>query len=264
MLILAAGPDPKESNTRTKKRKARSNAVVPLKKRACAPQRIEYVRLPKHWFTDPVLHALRTPVRPPTMKTRRKQAVVKMGCPKEVFFDLMKDIKEEDVEGIRWRAGKLLPTAEKNTYFLFKYKIGKPSVVDKFWSLERSDKKKGKKSGPFRRGHGCARLHLSRAAAGRGERTDLIAQVTGNVIIELKVPKEERAIPKLSVTFAVSSMDKNGHVNWPTKYSPQTAAALRKQMRHHVAAMMAHPEYPTLDHMGLCLTQGSNAVLLLK
>ena len=34
---------------------------------------------------------------------------------------------------------------------------------------------------PHRRGHGSARLHLSHAAQGRGEKTDLLAQVAGAV-----------------------------------------------------------------------------------
>ncbi|KAL1520243.1 hypothetical protein AB1Y20_023713 [Prymnesium parvum] len=54
-----------------------------------------------------------------------------------------------------------------------------------------------------------------KAAARRGEKTNLISrQVTGgNVIMNLKVPKNERAMPQLTMKYSVATMmDKNGHV----------------------------------------------------
>lgn len=230
---------------------------------------MEYIRVPKHWFSQPLLHAMQVAVRPPTKLTRRKQLVIKMAIPQEIFFDLMKSFNTGDLEGLEWdeSGDTLKATSDRKTYTAFKYSVKSPSLVDKLWQLEKYDRKPTsklkKKSQPFRRGHGCARLHLTRAAAERGELTNLIAQVTGNVMLCLRVPKRLRAMPKLTITFAVSSMDKTGHINWPTTYAPRTAAALRKQMRYHLSEMMKSAEYPTLDQMSLSLEHGGDSVLRL-
>ena len=99
---------------------------------------------------------------------------------------------------------------------------------------------------PSRRGLGCSRLHLSTAAEERGQRTDLLASVTGKVTINLKVPKKERAMPTLRLTLKVSTLSKAGHIEWATDFEPRTAAALRKQMETHLRTMVTSEEYPTL------------------
>ena len=89
----------------------------------------------------------------------------------------------------------------------------------------------------------------------------MIAQVTGNTTVSLKVPALERAMPTLIIKVSVATMDKQGHILWPTTYSAKTAAALRKQMRHHLQEMIHNPEYPTLSHMTPALTCSSEALL---
>ena len=73
----------------------------------------------------------------------------------------------------------------------------------------------------------------------------LISSVTGNTTITLKAPKKERAMPLMQIKAKVSTMNKNGHIEWATTFAPRTAAALRKQMRSHVETMVNSPEYPT-------------------
>lgn len=223
---------------------------------------IEYIRVPKHWFSQPLHHAMKTVVRPPTARTRRKQLTIQMKIPEEVFIELMSPLESACVAGFEWvdeSKTKLLPTEEKPTFLRYKYTVSKPSLLDKIWrldTLEKEPARKKDKNGntvPFRRGHGCARIHLSAVAAQRGERTDLLAQVTGNTIIDCKVPKFARAIPTLRIKVSVSTMDKSGHVVWANNYTAGTSAALRKQMRCHLAKMIEDPAYPTLSHMSPAL-----------
>ena len=257
----------------TKKSKARGRKPGGKPRLANPPRLIEYIQVPKHWFSDPLIHSMAALVRPPTKNTRRKQLVIKMGMPLKIFLDLVKDLDSGDCPGFKWKddsRSALEPTDDKPSYYRFKYTLGKPRLIDKVWSLEKRDKQRRAKPRPdgtpppFRRGKGAAKLHLSQAAASRGERTDLISMVTGNVILDFKQPKSERAMPTLQATFAASTMDKNGHINWATKYGDGTAAALRKRLVHHLTEMIAEPEYPTLEHMSPSLKNQSATVLLLK
>jgi hypothetical protein len=215
---------------------------------------IEYIKVPKHWFSDPLNHAMKTAVRPPTKRTRRKELVIDLHVPQEVFYDMMKPMDDGDMEGFKWEEAaktKLAPTTDTKTFQQFKYEIKKPQMVDKFWCLQnREQPRRVRKEGEMvtcRRGLDSARLHLSAAAEARGELTDLLAAVTGNVSVLFKVPKEERAMPKLQMKFKVSTMTKTGHIEWATSFAPRTAAALRKQMQQHLLAMIEDPEYPTLS-----------------
>ena len=230
---------------------------------------IEYVMVPKHWFSDPLHQAMAALVRPPTKNTRRKELKIELRIPEQVFIDLLKPLETGDMADLKWTdesKSALEPTSSKKTYDLYKYIATKPSLMDKIWRLEDYDKerKRGKKKDgvelPFRRGHGAAKLHLSAAAARRGARASLVSQVTGSTVLKLKVPKRERAMPTLTIIFAVSTMDANGNIEWAKEYAPKTAAALRKQIRYHLTEMIADPEYPTLEHMASGLTGGAEAV----
>ena len=88
----------------------------------------------------------------------------------------------------------------------------------------------------------------------------MIAQVVGSTDIMLKVPLEERAMPFLQITLKTATMDGNGHVIWPSSFATATAAALRKQMRFHLQAMIESPKYPTLTVMAPALTLTSESV----
>ena len=191
--------------------------------------------------------------------------------PVEIFTDLMKPFNDGDLKDLKWTDAdktSLKPTKEGKAFDTFKYVVDKPEKVDILWRLQDREpaEPRGKKRGsdeqvlPHRRGHGCARLHLSHAAQDRGERTDLLAQVAGAVTVKLKVPRKERTMPTLTFLLKVATMDGKGHVIWPTAFAPATSAAIRKQMRWHLQKMIDDPQYPTLTQMTPCLTGSSESV----
>lgn len=209
-----------------------------------------------------------TVVRPPTALTRRKEIKIDVRIPEQIFLELMNPLESGCVTGFKWKneaKTSLEPTRDRPTFLEYKYVINKPELIDKLWRLEvrEAPSKKRGKDGELiasRRGHGCARLHLSAAAEARGERTDLVAQVVGNMTVMLKVPKNERAMPSLCVKVKIATMDANGHIIWPATFEAATKAALRKQMRYHIKAMIDSPEFPTLTQMTLCLTATSESL----
>ena len=246
------GPDSRPAR-RPKARKS-GGSVKKAAKKARPPRQIEYISVPKHWFSEPLHHSMKTTVRPPTKKTRRKELTIETHLPLPIFLDLMKPMETGEMVGFEWEdedKTKLVPTKDAKSFLQYKYTIAKPSAVDKFWRLHETEKprrmRKGGKLVVCRRGLGSSRLHLSAAAEERGERTDLLAQVTGNVTVTCKVPKEERAMPYLRIAFKVSTLDKTGHIEWATIFTDRTAAALRKQMETHLRSMIENPDYPTLS-----------------
>ena len=65
------------------------------------PKIIEYIKVPKHWFSDPLLHAMKTVMRPPTAVTsRRKELKLEVRVPKEIFFDLVRPLETGDMEAL--------------------------------------------------------------------------------------------------------------------------------------------------------------------
>ena len=253
MSICTSGQDSRPSRPsrppKTSKRGG-SRKKGPVKK----TRTIEYIKVPKHWFSEPLHHAMRTVVRPPTKKTRRKELVIDMHVPLPTFIDLMNPMDTGDMSGFEWvdeTKTELKPTADKKTLQEYIYTIKKPELCDKFMRLQdRETPRRMRKEGGLvlcRRGLGCARLHLSAKAEARGERTDLLASVTGNIIVKCKVPKEERAMPHLQLKLKVSTLNKNGHIEWATLFADRTAAALRKQMEAHLRSMIQNSDYPTLS-----------------
>jgi hypothetical protein len=250
-----------------KKKKARKQRGTRTK--ATAPARtIEYIRVPKHWFSEPLHHHMKTAVRPPTARTRRKELSIEMKMPFEIFTDLLKPLKTNDMANFEWlneEKTDLKPTKDAKTFWEYDYKCTKPALMDQIWRMESHEKvavktgKDGTQTG-MRRGHGAARLHLSAAAAARGERSDLLSQVTGHTRLRLKVPKAERAMPTFKLDLKVSTMDKNGHIIWAALFDANTQAGLRKQMRAHLEHMISNPEYPTLSTMAPALTMASQEV----
>ena len=208
-------------------------------------------------------------VRPPTKRTRRKQININMGLPEPIFMDLMSPLETGDADAFEWTDEKktaLKPTKETTGLLKYEYTIKKPAVVSKLWRLETREaapkaQRRGGRSAAVRRGLGAARLHLSGAKEERGELTDLLAHVTGNVIIRFTVPKKEKAMPTLKMTLAVSTLNESGNIIWANNYyAARTAAALRKQMCHYLEKMIDDPEYPTLTRMAPALTMGMDQV----
>ena len=198
----------------------------------------------------------------------RKELSIDFRMPQDNFVDLMKPMDTGDMENFEWedeQKKSLVPTKVGKSFNEFKYLISKPSLVDKFWCLENKESLlKMRKDGKLvqrRRGLGSARLHLSKAAEERGERTDLLAQITGNVSVYFKVPKNERAMPTGVIKCKVSTLTKSGHIEWATTFMPRTAAALRKQMQTHLRSMIESPDYPTLttsNEQGLLSTESES------
>jgi hypothetical protein len=265
---LTVRPHPTLADWPETKTRQRSRPLPSPPSTASSEEEEEYIRLPKKWFSEPLLSAMMKLVRPPTAHTRRRQLKVELRVPEQIFLDLLKPLETGEVAGLEWEDDQkthLKPTTEKKTVNRFRYILTKPSLVDRVWRLQEREtpRKRPTKGGtvlPYRRGHGSSRLHLSAAAARRGARTDLVSQVTGNVVLELKVPKNNRAMPTLTLLFAVSTMDVNGNIEWANSYAPTTAAALRKQMKHHLQQMAADPEYPTLTHMSTSAGVGTDSV----
>ena len=95
-----------------------------------------------------------------------------------------------------------------------------------------------------RRGAGCARAFLSAADAARGGRPQVIAMVCGAVTIHLRERRDQSSMPRLTVIMKVLSMDRRGHIIWPTNFPAVMRQQLRNQARALVRRMVADPANP--------------------
>jgi hypothetical protein len=281
--------------------------------------------LPLRWFRDPLDAALKKVIRPATALTRRKEIVLKMKMPRDVFEDFMSPLTENDAEGLEREpaTNRLQPTRVTGTLNHFKYTIKKGSVSDRLFQLDALDpplpakpapkrkaaemaeigeegvyeveqivakRQKGKRtqyqikwrgwaseantweypsnidkgmintyegkappkqrsSAPLapllpKRGAGCARARLSAAEQRRGAVPQMMSMVCGNVMVHLTEATDESKMPSLTLTLFVLTMDKNGHITWPTNFTPATQAALRKQARTLLQKMIDDPLNP--------------------
>ena len=105
-----------------------------------------------------------------------------------------------------------------------------------------------------RRGAGCARARLSTAEERRGGVPQTISMVCGRGRIHYKVPKDEKAMPTLTLVFFVLTMDRWGNITWPIDFTPTTRAALRKQARVLLQRMIDDPLNPVDATMAPALT----------
>ena len=88
-----------------------------------------------------------------------------------------------------------------------------------------------------------------------------ISMVCGSVHAELKEPTDMNKQPTGKLTFSVLTMDKNGHITWPTNYDPKTRAQLRNQARALLQKMIEDPLNPVDETMAPALTgMGSSAL----
>ena len=60
-------------------------------------------------------------------------------------------------------------------------------------------------------------------------------------------------MPRLRMTFFVLTMDKTGHITWPTSFDDRTQAALRKQARALLQQMIDDPLSPVDSTMAPAL-----------
>ena len=196
-----------------------------------------------------------------------------MKLPERVWLDFLNPLETGEAHQLQWTSPAkeaLVPTKETKAYTRYLLVVRKPSSIDKLWQLEkyemepRPPRDKHGVLKQFRRGHGASRLHLSAAGEARGEKTDLLAAVTGNVVLDMKVPKAHRAWPTLRISVCASTMSSTGHVEWCNRYEKRTAAALCKQMRHHLAHMIADESYPTSTQLATAFTVGMETVRELR
>ena len=106
----------------------------------------------------------------------------------------------------------------------------------------------------FKRGAGCARAQLSVAAQKRGAVPSSISMVCGNVLCKLKESVKEASMPTMTITFFVLTMNKAGHITWPTIFATGTQAALRLQARALLKKMIDDPLNPVDATMAPALT----------
>ena len=277
--------------------------------------------LPKKWFSKPLWSAIVAVLRPATALTRRKEITVAMDIPRQIFDDLMRGVREGDVDGLARDVMKqsLLPTQTTATLNHFSYTIRKGSVSERLFQMEQQDPqppppKKNKTAleppaqigemdvyevrtlhgsrlvggerqylvswegyasshdswepasainqdlvkgfhgkavaRPMRapllphRGKGCARAFLSGAEQRRGAVCQMISMVCGNVVIHYKERLDGQSMGRLKLTFFVLTMDRTGHITWPTNFSAKTQAQLRNQARAHLRHMIDDPMCP--------------------
>ena len=195
--------------------------------RAAKPP-IPRTSVPRHWYDWPLRRALRTTIRPPTARTRRRLVEVRVTAPRETFDDFMAPLQEGEAEGVvRDEAGALLPTKENASTAYFNYTIYRPMVVDRLLKLEAADEGAGahaseraaKRKGAWLRGLGCARLSLAAGAHRKGKLGETLSMAAGNLVVEYRLPKRERAPPTLVLRYFVLTMDATGHIEWPVRFS---------------------------------------------
>jgi len=96
-------------------------------------RKVEYILVPKAWFSDPVDHAMKTVVRPPTARTRSKQLKLKFRVPKVIFLDIMRPLESGSIKGFEWTdedKTDLKPTDDKKTFYEFKYEVVRADQLD--------------------------------------------------------------------------------------------------------------------------------------
>ena len=104
------------------------------------------------------------------------------------------------------------------------------------------------------RGHGAGRARLSVAAQRRGGVPQHISMACSPFHVEFVEAKDRSTMPRLTVTMHVLTMDKMGHIIFPTVYSDRRRAQLRLQARELLRQMIADPNNPTDNTMTPALT----------
>jgi len=96
------------------------------------------INLPRHWFSEPLYKTIKKQIRLATALTRRKELVMKMAMPREIFEDFLSGLGENGAEGLVRDpvTQKLVPTTTTAKLFTYKYVIRRGSVNDKLFRLQ--------------------------------------------------------------------------------------------------------------------------------
>ena len=78
--------------------------------------------------------------------------------------------------------------------------------------------------------------------------------VAGTLSFTYIEPKNQMDMGKLVLSFMVMTMNKNGHITWPSVFSVKSKATLRKAARANLQDMLDDPVYPTHPSMRAALT----------
>jgi hypothetical protein len=83
---LLSGQDSRPVRSR-RRRKGATKAKTSTKKPKKPKRVIEYIQVPKHWFSDPLNHAMKTAVRPPTkLTTAGRSCRSTSGCRRIILW----------------------------------------------------------------------------------------------------------------------------------------------------------------------------------
>lgn len=136
-----------------------------------------------------------------------------------------------------------------------------PSLIAEFEGKPAPKKRRVAAANLPKRGAGCARAHLSAADQRRGGVPTCISMVCGNVLVDYSESIDQSKMGTLKLTFYVLTLDKNGHIVWPTTFEKPTQAYLRNQARTLLRRMMDDPLNPVDESMAPALTGvGSSSV----
>ena len=103
MSPFECAPTPPDHDSRpSRPAKARKKAGRRKEIKKKKAREIEYIRVPKHWFSDPLHHHMKTVVRPPTKRTRRKVQLIECKVPQDIFVDLMQPMDDGDMKDFAW------------------------------------------------------------------------------------------------------------------------------------------------------------------
>ena len=223
------------------------------------------LRVPSCWFVDPFYNSLKTVIRPAVASMRRKEVVLKFKAPKAVFEQVLNQLQDGCVAGFeRLPNGQLKPTRTSANSFIYLWKIKKASQMQKLFNLERGDLTRGPTGklprGASKRGLGAARLHLSKAAQARGAKAQVISMAC-TASVTLVEPKRLETMPHITLRMTVLTMDRHGHITWPTNYDLDARARLRKAVRRQLKLMMDDDRYPVDRSMSSAMTQTSDSYL---
>ena len=134
---------------------------------------------------------------------------------------------------------------------------------DVFHGRQEPKSKRRRGGEPVRphRGAGCARAHLSAADQRRGGVPQSMSMVCGNVLVEFCESIDRSRMPRLKLTYYVLTMNKDGHIVWPTLFDAQTQAQLRRQARVLLQRMINDPLNPVDTTMAPALTGAGSSEL---
>eukprot|EP00965_Chrysotila_dentata_P068245 2256492-Pleurochrysis_carterae.AAC.1 len=65
-----------------------------------------------------------------------------------------------------------------------------------------------------------------------------MVMVTGHLRIIYKEPRRQLSMPRLTLRFFVITLDKTGHIEWPSNYTTREQAILRKLARQKLQSML--------------------------